>query len=80
MTKESGLEVKIKAKKIASQKSGDDLEVHLREVTVKKGGDTTTMIDLRQYVPSTKTYGKGVAFPMDVARAFLNGDFLPEEV
>lgn len=48
---------------------GQDLELHVKLTDV----DGEKRVNLREYVPSTKTYGRGVLFPLDVLTEVVDG-------
>lgn len=45
----------------------DDLELHVFDTTY--GG--VTLVDIREYVPSTETFGRGVTFDLSLAPVVL---------
>ena len=46
---------------------GDDLELRVRSIVV----DGEAFIDIREFVPSTSTYGRGVMVPMSVKKRLI---------
>lgn len=70
-----------KDKVFAKIPRGQDLELHVKVTDV----DGEKRINLREYVPSTKLYGRGVLFALSDLNAVLTGldkihDEYPEEV
>ena len=51
--------MKITRKVLSVAPKADDLEVHFCKATL---GDVT-VLDIRDYIPSTKNYGRGVTMP-----------------
>ena len=48
---------------------GQDLELHVKVTDV----EGEKRVNLREYVPSTKTYGRGVLFPLPDIIAVMDG-------
>lgn len=49
---------------------GSDLEVHVSTITPPKSDEE--FLDIRDYVPSTKTYGRGVVIPYEALDSLIS--------
>lgn len=60
----------IKRNVIERVPNGDDLEIHTSIVTV--GSDR--LVEVREYTPSLKSYGRGVTLPPSIQACFDTAD------
>lgn len=56
---------------VASIERGPDLTVRVRRVTVQDIDGPVEFLDVREYVPSSETYGRGVMVPADLKKPLL---------